>query len=746
MSTDEIDLLWVVFSMSLVLLMQAGFLFLEAGMTRAKNSINVAVKNIVDFGMAIVLFWVFGYALMFGDSSGGWFGTSGFGLDLSISGPEVAVFLLFQAVFAGTTVTIISGAVAERMHFGAYLGVVAIMAVVYPVAGHWVWNGDGWLTGRGFVDFAGSTVVHSVGGWAALAAAIVVGPRLGRFAADGTPIPINPSNLPMAMFGTLVLWFGWLGFNGGSTLAFDETVPSVLANTILGGAAGLMAAFAVGWALDGVPHAAGPLNGALGGLVGVTAGAHVLSTRDALIVGAIGGLVALGCERLLVRRRIDDAVGAIPVHLGAGIWGTLAVGLFGSAEVLGFDSRTGQVVDQVTGIVAIGVFAFGVPYVAFRVMDSIIGMRVPPDDEQRGLNVAEHAATTELIDLLEAMDEQTTTGRIAQPLAVEPFTEVGQVATLYNRLTDQLRRTADAAASVAAGDLTVSVPARSADDEFNLSFERMVADLDATISLIVASTGGLVDASVDLDHLATTIGSDVGDLDGEFTQVAANMAEVRDGAVRADAVSRRAMELAEGHSSRLLAAMDAVGGATGEIEGVVESIAEIADRTKLLALNATIEAARAGDAGKGFAVVAAEVGALATEALRSLDQVNAAMDGLRTHTEAAAGEAGAMAEEMVTLTAQTCEEISAAASSAEREADTVVALAARLRSLASGNDGRSVVASLAQCSEVLAAAARDLRDRVGHFRTRSVQGPSPGGRHGRPALTVPSRELPAPVG
>ncbi len=448
---QTINNLWVLVSSGLVFLMQAGFLCLETGLTRTKNNINVAIKNLVDFGITTVLFWLFGFAIMFGPTIGGFIGGEnfvGFAPDFSRDTEDVQrlVFLIFQVMFCGTAVTIISGAVAERLNFNSYIIITALISgAVYPLFGHWAWNGleTGTLTGflgdMGFVDFAGSSVVHSVGGWAALAILIIVGSREGRFGDNGEVRKIPGANLPLAAFGVLLLWVGWFGFNGGSTLAMNDDVVHVIANTIIAGAAGLMAGLVASWFMGGRAEVNLVMNGILAGLVAITANAHAVSTVDALIIGFIGGIIMFGVDLLLLRFRIDDAVGAIPVHLGAGVWGTLAVGIFGDAEFLGTGLSTGeQVLVQVIGIVICAVWTFGTVYIILRIVDRISPMRVSLEDERIGLNVSEHGATTDLLDLFQVLEQQSRTGDLSLRAPVEPFTEVGQIAHRYNIVMDAL--------------------------------------------------------------------------------------------------------------------------------------------------------------------------------------------------------------------------------------------------------------------------------------------------------------------
>ncbi len=430
-------------------MMQAGFLCLESGLTRNKNATNVAIKNVADFGVAVALFWAFGFALMFGISAGGWVGSSHFLTNVG-HGAEawLAAFFLFQVMFCATAATIVSGAVAERMRFVSYLIVTALVAgLIYPVFGHWAWGGvfhgePGWLAALGFVDFAGSTVVHGVGGWVALAAVLIIGPRAGRFTDDRkTGYAINAGNRPMAMLGGLLLFLGWFGFNGGSTFAFDQTVPGILTNTTLAAVSGSLIAMALGWRLRGYGEVVYALNGSIAGLVAITASAHAVSSTQAMLIGLAGGTVMVLTDDWLQRKRIDDAVGAVPAHLAAGIWGTVAVALFGDLDTLNTGlSRGEQLGVQIMGIVVCGAWAFGVAWIVLRGIDRWQPLRVSSEAERIGLNVSEHGAHTELQALLETMQQQQTGQDLAVRAPVEPFTEVGQIASSYNRVMDALER------------------------------------------------------------------------------------------------------------------------------------------------------------------------------------------------------------------------------------------------------------------------------------------------------------------
>jgi Amt family ammonium transporter len=449
MDTLLTDVFWVLICAGLVFLMQAGFTCLESGLTRSKNSINVAIKNITDFGISTILFWAFGFGIMFGASVDGWIGSTQFFLSLD-EGSWTNAFFLFEIMFCATAVTIVSGATAERLRFRSYIIISIILSgLIYPIFGHWVWNNvqsgtaSGWLGKMGFVDFAGSTVVHSVGGWVALAALLIIGPRAGRFPPVGAHRKIHGSNLPMSVLGVLLLWVGWFGFNGGSTFALNNQVAGIITNTFLAGASGVMVTLTIGWIIRKQADAELVIFGSIAGLVAITASAHAVSTVSALAIGGIGGIVMLGVDYLMDYLHIDDAVGAIPVHLGAGIWGTLAVAIFGKEEILGTGlSRWGQLLIQATGIGVCFLWAFGLSYGFFMLINRFLPLRVTAEDERIGLNVSEHGATTELHDMFRTMDSQARTGDMSLRVPVEPFTEVGQIAERYNWVMEALQKEA----------------------------------------------------------------------------------------------------------------------------------------------------------------------------------------------------------------------------------------------------------------------------------------------------------------
>jgi Amt family ammonium transporter len=386
------DYMWTLVAAALVFFMQAGFAMVEAGFTRAKNAVNIMMKNLMDFSMGSLAYWAVGFGLMFGVSATGLFGTSGFFLsDFTPGGdPWVLAFWMFQVVFAATAATIVSGAMAERTKFSGYLLYsIVISAVIYPIFGSWAWGslykGGGWLENLGFIDFAGSTVVHSVGGWAALAGAIVLGPRLGKYAGKGKIKPILGHNLPLAALGVFILWLGWFGFNPGSTTAANKDIAMIFVNTNLAAAAGAVLAMISSWIKYGKPEVGMSLNGALAGLVAITAPCASVSPLSAVIIGAIAGVIVVFSVIFFDRIRIDDPVGAISVHGVNGAWGTLAAGIFNiggtSLKIIGV---------QALGILAAFIWTFGTAYLMFKIIDKTIGLRVSPEEEAEGLDFSEH--------------------------------------------------------------------------------------------------------------------------------------------------------------------------------------------------------------------------------------------------------------------------------------------------------------------------------------------------------------------
>lgn len=413
------DTLWVLIAGFLVFFMNAGFGCVEAGFCRAKNATNILGKNFVVFAIASLSFWAVGWTVMFSDGNAllGWSGWFLGGADnspateayegvygsISWAGVPLLAKFFFQLVFAGTAATIVSGCVAERIHYKSFMVfTVFVTALSYPITGHWIW-GAGWLADRGFWDFAGSTVVHSIGGWAGLAGIIVLGPRLGKYKADGSMQPIIGHRMALAFLGGMILWLGWFGFNPGSTMAASPgDISHIVITTNLACAAGMLSAVLLAWIMLGTPDFSMTVNGALAGLVAITAPCAWVTPVSAVVIGAVGGLLVVGSVLFFDRIRIDDPVGALSVHLANGIWGTLAVGLFSSPNGVGYEAGSGgpaaglfvgggpgQLVAQLIGVVAVGAFTFLGSLVVWNVIKAVIGIRVSPEEELAGLDVSE---------------------------------------------------------------------------------------------------------------------------------------------------------------------------------------------------------------------------------------------------------------------------------------------------------------------------------------------------------------------
>jgi Amt family ammonium transporter len=408
------DTMWLLLTAFLVFFMQAGFALVEAGFTRSKNTVNILMKNLMDFAIATIVFWAVGWGIAYGTTVGGFFGADQFFIgnvteDGSV--PTMASWM-FQVVFAGTAATIVSGAMAERTKFPAYLIYSFVISlIIYPVVVHWIWSGAGWLndydgttTGDwGFTDFAGSTVVHSVGGWVALIGATILGPRIGKFGPDGKPRVIPGHSMALGALGVFILWFGWYGFNPGSQLALSSQVDAnavalTAVTTTLAAGAGALGAMFLTWFKSGKPDLGMSLNGVLGGLVAITAGCAYVDPGSAVIIGLIAGPLVVFSADLLDMLKIDDPVGAVPVHLVNGIWGTLAVGLFassaGNTGTIGLFYGGGAqlLVAQIIGVAGVGIWTVLTAGVLFFAIKATIGLRVSAEEEVAGLDIGEHGS------------------------------------------------------------------------------------------------------------------------------------------------------------------------------------------------------------------------------------------------------------------------------------------------------------------------------------------------------------------
>ncbi|WCL49282.1 ammonium transporter [Leptospira sp. GIMC2001] len=604
--SKDVDIMWLIIAAALVFFMQAGFLLLETGLVRSKNSINVAIKNIIDYIVGSVCFFIIGFGLMFGSSFKGYFGDDTFLLEGMAGGKEFA-FFLYQVTFMGTAATIVSGAVAERIRFNAYVVCSMFVSIlIYPIFGHWAWGG-GWLGAIGFYDFAGSTVVHSVGAWVALAGVIVLGPRANRFDEAGKPRELSGHNLPIAVLGAFILWFGWFGFNGGSTLSFNDSIPLIIVNTTISACGGGFAAILFSYIQKGIPSVEGTINGVLGGLVGITACCSIVNPSQALIIGFIAGLivqvVTYAMENWL---HLDDVVGAFPVHGAAGIWGTIAVSLFSiDPSLRGFE----QFKIQLIGVVTCGAWSFGLGIILFSVLKFATKLRVSAEDEERGLNESEHGSKTVWLDLMNTMNYIEKSKDLRLKLVIDRGSESGVIAEYFNRLIFSLAQ-------------IIGIVKVNSD-----SIERGSKQLDQATATILRG----ITEQQEKNNL----------IQGLFYKLEASLEMVMDKADAQNIVSNRVLNLSgelatqiqiiekDIHSSNKIvseidglasegekilqktgSSMEGMNQSAKKVEEIVLGLQKIADQLGMLSINAAIESARGGEESAGFTIVAENISKL----------------------------------------------------------------------------------------------------------------------------------------
>lgn len=641
----NLNVVWTILAAILVFVMQAGFSSLEAGLVRAKNSINVVMKNVADIIVVTILFIFIGFPLMFGPTNG-IFGTEGFFLSGFMNGddPWLWTIVFFQIVFAGTASTIVSGAVAERMSFHAYLVVTAVITLlIYPLFGHWTWGslymGDQsvWLGNLGFIDFAGSTVVHSIGAWVALAGVIIIGPRIGKFNEDGTPNHIAGSNIPLASLGVFLLWFGWFGFNAGSTTTGDTSIALIALNTMLAAAAGGLGGLISSYIYFRMAKVEALLNGILGGLVAITAGCHLFTPGIAILVGFVGGCLVFWSSLFMERKlRLDDAVGAVPVHGVSGAWGTIAIGLLAPMDLLETTSRMEQIWVQLLGVAVAFCWTFPLALLTFWLLKKTIGVRVKPDDEIQGLNVSEHGASIALVDTIRAMKEiAAARGDLSKTIPVRPGEDTAQLNESFNQMVDSLNDILSAVKAEMDHMIDASKKTLTGTQHIGLNIQRnheAIVQMNASLQEVHA----MIDAGQTredrfIEAMCHSVES--------FRSFVKKMDMLKQhGRQISEWMSSLHKEQSETLSSMLdvRSQMQELQAFAVEVENMMKLIQATSDQINLLSLNARIEAARAGSSGLGFAAVAQEIKSLSEQTKQSIEDIHdtvvSRIRGLRSGT------------------------------------------------------------------------------------------------------------------
>lgn len=780
----SLDLLWMILAACLVFLMQAGFMMVEAGAVRSKNSISVAVRSLVDMALAVLLFGLIGFTIMYGVSAWGLFGVSAGEASLDDASPQIYAYFFFHAAFCATAAAIFSGAVSERMSITAYAPTMVFMAaVVYPVFGHWVWgaaihpDNAPLLASIGFHDFAGATVVHSIGAWVALAGALAVGPRLGRFGADGRAIMVHGHSKVFASIGLVFLVIGWFGFNGGSALISSGETPKILVNTLIAACAGgAITAVLHYWRFQQL-HPDRLIWCMIAGMVAVTAAPNLVSVHGAVFLGVTGALLNAVAGRALARAKVDDVVGVVASHGVAGAWGSIAFVFVTPAELLPLQSVWAQAGAQIVGVGTAFVWAFSISWLWFKALGLVMPLRVSAEQEAKGLNAFEHGALLGADRLMASVRELSEgDADLSLRVRVEPGDESYELAENFNKLLSQLeakemaRRHHDDLAREREEQAQLKEAERAEQERLSFEAEReTVRDISGFIGRaadgelgerlnLQDKAGVLAEVSDGVNRLIDGLSGSIGviarsaeDINGACTSLAEVSGELRQRSAEqidsVQSVTFRLSTMAEAANlnselaeaalgvaqetrevsdvvyegvSRIEEAMSQIESSAGAIAPVVEMIETIAFKTNLLAVNASIEAARAGEAGKSFGVVANEVRQLATSAHEFADEIGAmvktSLEAVRRGASVVEDTSGRVKTVHATAD-RVSEQINKIHASSIDQRDKLTSLYDAVMSIADVSTGNAKLAGeTASASSKLAKQGRGLVDGVKNFR------------------------------
>ncbi|OEH92841.1 hypothetical protein BFG57_02270 [Bacillus solimangrovi] len=625
----HLDFVWILIASILVFFMQAGFTALEAGLIRGKNSINVAMKNVSDLVVSSLIFAFIGFGIMFGQSVGGWFGQDSFFLMSFGQDPWDYAFMLFQIVFAGTAATIVSGAIAERVKFSIYLiGTFFIVTIIYPVFGHWawgsLWKGDqtGWLERLGFMDFAGSTVVHAIGGWTAFAACLVIGPRIGKYDESGKSISFSPSNTVLAAIGVFIIWLGWFGFNAGSMTQANTSIALIALNTHLAAAGGGIGAMFISLFLSRKVRVEHLLNGVLSGLVSVTAGVNILGPLAATVIGVIGGMIVVFSIRFIEEKlKVDDAIGAISVHGVCGVWGTIGLTFFVEADKLVTGSFLTQLTVQTIGSVVAFAWAFVIGLVVYKGISLFTPLRPSKEDEIIGLNISEHGATNAMLETLTAMNEiAAIKGDLTRRMKVVNGEDTAEINQTFNRVLSTLNSLFNQVKKNSSYVHHSSSEILEYMNVLKLQTDTQMNDVHLAYEHIENTSNWLVNEIQLEDQVIASI-------QGAFAYMEEVADEIRTIKERVNDLSSIVTDISyvNGETVKSLVSFNDkisdIAKFSTESQGMIDTITYLSDKINVLALNAGIEATRAGKYGKGFVVVAQEIKQLADKSKSSTNNI-----------------------------------------------------------------------------------------------------------------------------